>query len=77
MNFDDYLDTGLFLDHRITRERLGAQARGRRFLNLFCYTATATAHAAAGGAPRQYLGGHVAHLPAVGAAQSGSERRGP
>jgi 23S rRNA (guanine2445-N2)-methyltransferase / 23S rRNA (guanine2069-N7)-methyltransferase len=50
VNFDDYLDTGLFLDHRITRERLGAQARGRRFLNLFCYTATATAHTAAGGA---------------------------
>ena len=50
VNFDDYLDTGLFLDHRITRERLGAQAKGRRFLNLFCYTATATAHAAAGGA---------------------------
>ena len=50
VNFDDYLDTGLFLDHRITRERLGAQAQGRRFLNLFCYTATATAHAAAGGA---------------------------
>jgi 23S rRNA (guanine2445-N2)-methyltransferase / 23S rRNA (guanine2069-N7)-methyltransferase len=50
VNFDDYLDTGLFLDHRITRERLGAQATGRRFLNLFCYTATATAHAAAGGA---------------------------
>jgi 23S rRNA (guanine2445-N2)-methyltransferase / 23S rRNA (guanine2069-N7)-methyltransferase len=50
VNFDDYLDTGLFLDHRITRERLGALAPGRRFLNLFCYTATATAHAAAGGA---------------------------
>jgi 23S rRNA (guanine2445-N2)-methyltransferase / 23S rRNA (guanine2069-N7)-methyltransferase len=50
VNFDDYLDTGLFLDHRITRERLGAQAQGRRFLNLFCYTATATAHAVAGGA---------------------------
>jgi 23S rRNA (guanine2445-N2)-methyltransferase / 23S rRNA (guanine2069-N7)-methyltransferase len=50
VNFDDYLDTGLFLDHRITRERLGALAQGRRFLNLFCYTATASAHAAAGGA---------------------------
>jgi 23S rRNA (guanine2445-N2)-methyltransferase / 23S rRNA (guanine2069-N7)-methyltransferase len=50
VNFDDYLDTGLFLDHRITRERLGQQARGKRFLNLFCYTATATVHAAAGGA---------------------------
>jgi 23S rRNA (guanine2445-N2)-methyltransferase / 23S rRNA (guanine2069-N7)-methyltransferase len=50
VNFDDYLDTGLFLDHRITRERLGGQAQGKRFLNLFCYTATASVHAAAGGA---------------------------
>jgi 23S rRNA (guanine2445-N2)-methyltransferase / 23S rRNA (guanine2069-N7)-methyltransferase len=50
VNFEDYLDTGLFLDHRITRERLGEQARDKRFLNLFCYTATASVHAAAGGA---------------------------
>jgi 23S rRNA (guanine2445-N2)-methyltransferase / 23S rRNA (guanine2069-N7)-methyltransferase len=50
VNFSDYLDTGLFLDHRITRARLAAAARGRRFLNLFCYTATATVHAARGGA---------------------------
>ena len=50
VNFDDYLDTGLFLDHRITRGRLGGQARGGRFLNLFCYTGTATVYAAAGGA---------------------------
>ncbi|MFO1265465.1 MAG: class I SAM-dependent methyltransferase [Rubrivivax sp.] len=49
-NFSDYLDTGLFLDHRITRARLGAAAAGRRFLNLFCYTATASVHAARGGA---------------------------
>jgi 23S rRNA (guanine2445-N2)-methyltransferase / 23S rRNA (guanine2069-N7)-methyltransferase len=50
VNFSDYLDTGLFLDHRLTRARLAAAARARRFLNLFCYTATATVHAAAGGA---------------------------
>jgi len=50
VNFDDYLDTGLFLDHRLTRERVGKLAAGRRFLNLFCYTATATVHAVAGGA---------------------------
>ena len=31
VNFDDYLDTGLFLDHRLTRQRLGALAAGRRF----------------------------------------------
>ena len=50
VNFDDYLDTGLFLDHRLTRERVGKLAAGKRFLNLFCYTATATVHAVAGGA---------------------------
>ena len=50
VNFDEYLDTGLFLDHRITRARLREGASGRRFLNLFAYTATATVYAAAGGA---------------------------
>jgi 23S rRNA (guanine2445-N2)-methyltransferase / 23S rRNA (guanine2069-N7)-methyltransferase len=50
VNFSDYLDTGLFLDHRLVRRRIRAAAAGRRFLNLFCYTASATVHAAAGGA---------------------------
>jgi 23S rRNA (guanine2445-N2)-methyltransferase / 23S rRNA (guanine2069-N7)-methyltransferase len=50
VNFDDYLDTGLFLDHRLTRQRLRAAAGGKRFLNLFAYTGTATVYAAAGGA---------------------------
>ena len=50
VNFTDYLDTGLFLDHRATRAMLGELARGKRFLNLFCYTASATAHAGLGGA---------------------------
>ncbi|HEV7432286.1 MAG TPA: class I SAM-dependent methyltransferase, partial [Steroidobacteraceae bacterium] len=50
VNFTDYLDTGLFLDHRLTRQRLRAAAAGRRFLNLYCYTASATVYAAAGGA---------------------------
>jgi len=50
VNFDDYLDTGLFLDHRLTRQRLGALAAGKRFLNLFAYTGTATVHAVGGGA---------------------------
>ena len=50
VNFDDYLDTGVFLDHRMTRARLRAAASGRRFLNLFAYTGTATVYAAAGGA---------------------------
>ncbi|HYP81687.1 MAG TPA: bifunctional 23S rRNA (guanine(2069)-N(7))-methyltransferase RlmK/23S rRNA (guanine(2445)-N(2))-methyltransferase RlmL [Steroidobacteraceae bacterium] len=50
INLDDYLDTGLFLDHRLTRQRIGKLAKGQRFLNLFCYTGVATLHAAAGGA---------------------------
>ncbi len=50
VNFEDYLDTGLFLDHRLTRRMLGDLAQGRRFLNLFAYTGSATVHAAAGGA---------------------------
>ena len=50
VNFDDYLDTGLFLDHRPTRARLRELAKGKRFLNLFAYTSTATVYAAAGGA---------------------------
>jgi 23S rRNA (guanine2445-N2)-methyltransferase / 23S rRNA (guanine2069-N7)-methyltransferase len=50
VNFEDYLDTGLFLDHRITRARLRAAARRTRFLNLFAYTGSATVYAAAGGA---------------------------
>jgi 23S rRNA (guanine2445-N2)-methyltransferase / 23S rRNA (guanine2069-N7)-methyltransferase len=48
VNFTDYLDTGLFLDHRITRQRLRAAAARGRFLNLFAYTGSATVYAAAG-----------------------------
>lgn len=50
VNLTDYLDTGLFLDHRPVRLKIGELARGKRFLNLFCYTATATVHAGLGGA---------------------------
>lgn len=50
VNLQDYLDTGLFLDHRPTRLRIAKMARGKDFLNLFCYTATASVHAALGGA---------------------------
>lgn len=50
VNLTDYLDTGLFLDHRPMRLRLQQEAAGKRFLNLFCYTGTATVHAAKGGA---------------------------
>ena len=50
VNFGDYLDTGLFLDHRIVRGMLREWARDADFLNLFCYTGSATVYAAAGGA---------------------------
>jgi 23S rRNA (guanine2445-N2)-methyltransferase / 23S rRNA (guanine2069-N7)-methyltransferase len=50
VNLTDYLDTGLFLDHRPVRLKIAEMASGKRFLNLFCYTATASVHAALGGA---------------------------
>ncbi|HEY3452242.1 MAG TPA: bifunctional 23S rRNA (guanine(2069)-N(7))-methyltransferase RlmK/23S rRNA (guanine(2445)-N(2))-methyltransferase RlmL [Myxococcales bacterium] len=50
VNFTDYLDTGLFLDHRLVRKLVGELAQGRRFLNLYAYTGTATVYAARGGA---------------------------
>jgi 23S rRNA (guanine2445-N2)-methyltransferase / 23S rRNA (guanine2069-N7)-methyltransferase len=50
VNLTDYLDTGLFLDHRLVRAKVGELAHGKCFLNLFAYTATASVHAAAGGA---------------------------
>ena len=48
VNFTDYLDTGIFLDHRPVRAMIEKMAEGKRFLNLFCYTGTATVHAACG-----------------------------
>ncbi len=50
VNLGDYLDTGLFMDHRTTRARVREEARGKRFLNLFAYTGAFTVYAAAGGA---------------------------
>ncbi len=50
VNLSDYIDTGLFLDHRPTRRLLRSLAASTRFLNLFAYTGTATVYAAAGGA---------------------------
>lgn len=50
VNLFDYLDTGLFLDHRPMRLRIAAEAEDARFLNLFAYTGAATVHAAIGGA---------------------------
>jgi 23S rRNA (cytosine1962-C5)-methyltransferase len=64
VNLTDYLDTGLFLDHRITRGMVRDEARDKRVLNLFCYTGSFSVYAAAGGAAsvdsvdlsRTYLG---------------------
>ena len=50
INMWQYLDTGLFLDHRPVRKLIAQMAKDKRFLNLFCYTATASVHAAMGGA---------------------------
>lgn len=50
VNFTDYLDTGLFIDHRNMRQLVKAASRGKRVLNLFAYTCTASVHAALNGA---------------------------
>lgn len=50
VNLSDYLDTGLFLDHRPTRQMVRERAQGKRILNLFAYTASFTVYAIAGGA---------------------------
>lgn len=52
VNLSDYLDTGLFLDHRLSRRWVRNNSRGLRVLNLFCYTGSVSVHAAAGGAVR-------------------------
>jgi len=52
VNLADYVDTGLFLDHRVTRGMVRDQAKGKSFLNLFCYTGSFTVYAADGGASR-------------------------
>ncbi len=52
VNLTGYLDTGLFLDHRDTRQMIRERARDERFLNLFAYTGSFTVYAAAGGARR-------------------------
>ncbi|HEX4415685.1 MAG TPA: bifunctional 23S rRNA (guanine(2069)-N(7))-methyltransferase RlmK/23S rRNA (guanine(2445)-N(2))-methyltransferase RlmL, partial [Lacipirellulaceae bacterium] len=50
VNLSDYIDTGLFLDHRLTRQMVREAAVGKRFLNLFAYTGSFSVYAAAGGA---------------------------
>lgn len=57
VNLTDYLDTGLFLDHRIARRMLGQMSKGKDFLNLFSYTGSASVHAglAARAAPPRWI----------------------
>jgi 23S rRNA (cytosine1962-C5)-methyltransferase len=50
VNLTDYLDTGLFLDHRLTRQMVRAASNGKRVLNLFCYTGSFSVYAAFGNA---------------------------
>lgn len=50
INLSDYLDTGLFLDHRITRQMVREQSKGKKVLNLFAYTGSFSVYAASGGA---------------------------
>ena len=52
VNLSEYLDTGLFLDHRPLRSMLATWAKGKSFLNLFCYTAVASVQVALAGAKR-------------------------
>ena len=81
VNLFDYLDTGLFLDHRPLRARMAAEAEGRRFLNLFCYTGVASVQAAVAGARETtsvdlsgtYLDWYARNLAANG--QGGAQHR--
>lgn len=50
VNLSDYIDTGLFLDHRPLRKKVQSDSRGKHVLNLFCYTGAFSVHAASGGA---------------------------
>lgn len=52
VNLSDYLDTGLFLDHRLTRQMIKKLAEGKKVLNLFCYTGSFSVYAAAGNASK-------------------------
>jgi 23S rRNA (cytosine1962-C5)-methyltransferase len=52
LNLTDYLDIGLFLDHRVLRGRVADESAGKRVLNLFCYTGSFSAYAASGGATK-------------------------
>ena len=75
VNLSDYLDTGLFLDHRITRGMIRDAAAGKRFLNLFGYTGSFTVYAAAGGNVDDDRR-PVEHLSRVGSTEYGPESAG-
>ena len=62
VNLQDYLDTGLFLDHRKVRKYIQHNSQGKRFLNLFAYTGTSTVHAAIGGARTSLTAVSYTHL---------------
>jgi hypothetical protein len=65
VNLSDYLDTGLFLDHRKTRSLVRQEAAGKRVLNLFCYTASFSVFAAPA-APRKWTPWTFQHIPRLG-----------
>ncbi|HEY8553881.1 MAG TPA: bifunctional 23S rRNA (guanine(2069)-N(7))-methyltransferase RlmK/23S rRNA (guanine(2445)-N(2))-methyltransferase RlmL [Burkholderiales bacterium] len=75
VNFTDYLDTGLFLDHRPVRQMIGALARGRRFLNPVRLHGNGHRARGARRSARERDRGHVVHLSRLGAAQLHAERR--
>ena len=77
VNLTDYLDTGLFLDHRITRGMVESEAAGKRFLNLFGYTGAFTVYAAAGGAGGNDDRRSIEHLFAMGRAKPASSTAFP
>ncbi len=74
VNFRDYLDTGLFLDHRIVRGMLRDWARDTDFLNLFCYTGTRNRVCGRGRRAQQRERRSVQHLSRLGARESAAER---
>ncbi len=71
VNFTDYLDTGLFLDHRITRQRLRAEASRATFPEPVRLHRQRHGVRGRGRRARDHHGGHVGYLPGVGAAQPG------
>ena len=74
VNLSDYVDTGLFLDHRITRSMVRDAAAGTNFLNLFAYTGSFTVYAAAGGAAQTTTVDLAAEPSRMGAGEPAAQR---